>query len=216
MTGVQTCALPIYNGTPTVTVSTTNNWIGGTSIDWNTAANWCGGVPTSASNVVIPSGTTYSPSIYQTANAVANSITINSLASLSMSNAYSLSVTGGGFITNSGTFNAGDGTVNFAGSGTITGTISFYNVNLNGAVSFSNAVTVNNRLRISSGGAVTTNSPTYGSSSLLQYYSGGSYNRNLEWNATSGAGYPNNVTVENNTVLNVKNGDNSYKKIAGN
>ena len=216
VTGAAGCAGTGNSGTPTVTVSTTNTWIGGTSIDWNTAANWCGGVPTSASNVVIPSGTTYSPSIYQTANAVANSITINSLASLSMSNAYSLSVTGGGFITNSGTFNAGDGTVNFAGSGTITGTISFYNVNLNGAVSFSNAVTVNNRLRISSGGAVTTNSPTYGSSSLLQYYSGGSYNRNLEWNATSGAGYPNNVTVENNTVLNVKNGDNSYKKIAGN
>jgi autotransporter-associated beta strand protein len=199
-----------------VTNSSTNTWIGGTSTDWNTPANWCGGVPTSASNVVIPSGTTFSPSIYQTANAVANSVNINNGATLSMSNAYSLSITSGGSIINNGTFNAGNGTVNFAGGGTITGTILFYNVNLNGTVSFSNAVTINNNLRISSGGAVTTNSPTYGSSSSLQYYSGGSYNRNLEWNATSGAGYPNNVTVENNTVLNVKNGNNSYKKIAGN
>jgi len=186
-----------------VTNSSTNTWIGGTSTDWNTPANWCGGVPTSASNVVIPSGTTFSPSIYQTANAVANSVNINNGATLSMSNGYSLSITSGGSITtnSSGTFTAGDGTVNFLGSGTITGTIAFYNVNLSGLVAFSNAVTVNNRLRIATGGAVTTNSPTYGSGSLLQYFVGASYNRSLEWTtATSGAGYPVNVQISTNST----------------
>ena len=192
-----------------VTNSATNTWIGSTSTDWNTAANWCGGVPTSASNVEIPSGTTFSPSIYQTANAVANSVNIFNGATLSMSNGYSLSITSGGSITtnSSGTFTAGDGTVNFLGSGTITGTIAFYNVNLSGLVAFSNAVTVNNRLRIASGGAVTTNSPTYGSGSLLQYFVGASYNRSLEWTtATSGAGYPDNVQISTNgtnTTLNM-------------
>ncbi|MFD0778194.1 hypothetical protein ACFQZF_06660 [Flavobacterium myungsuense] len=186
-----------------VTNSSTNTWIGGTSTDWNTGANWCGGVPTSGSNVVIPSGTSFSPSIYQTANAVANSVNIANGASLSMSNAYALSITSGGSITtnSSGTFTAGDGTVNFIGSGTITGTVAFYNVNLSGLVAFSNAVTVNNRLRIATGGAVTTNSPTYGSGSLLQYFVGASYNRSLEWtSATSGAGYPANVQISTNST----------------
>ncbi len=37
-------------------VSTTVNWLGTTSSDWSVASNWCSGVPTPTSNVLIPSG----------------------------------------------------------------------------------------------------------------------------------------------------------------
>ncbi len=40
------------------------NWTGGHSIDWEEVQNWgCGHIPTSADDVTIPQGTTYSPSI---------------------------------------------------------------------------------------------------------------------------------------------------------
>jgi hypothetical protein len=38
----------------------------------------------------------------------------------------------------------------------------------------------------------------------------------LEWSSTSGAGYPNNITIQNGTTLDAVNSVNSYKKIAGN
>jgi hypothetical protein len=40
-------------------------WIGGTSQDWHTASNWhCYLIPTSSDDVIIPTGTTYTPIIY--------------------------------------------------------------------------------------------------------------------------------------------------------
>ncbi|PWA03872.1 beta strand repeat-containing protein, partial [Flavobacterium psychrotolerans] len=201
-----------------LTNSSTNTWLGGISTDWNTAGNWCGGVPISGSNVVIPSGTTFSPSIYQTANAVANSVNINTGATLSMSNAYVLSITAAGNFTNAGTFSAGNGTVSFLGAGTIAGATAttFNNVTVAGAVNFGTASTVNGNLTINTGGSVLTNAPFYGSSSTLIYNTGGTYGRNTEWSATSGKGYPNNMTIQNNTILDVVNGSTAYKKIGGN
>ncbi len=73
-------------------------------------------------------------------------------------------------------------------------------------------ITANGTLQLNSGyGWSGTGSPIYGSSSLLQYNSGGSPGRSIEWNQASGtigttAGYPNNVQVSNNTTLNFANG----------
>jgi hypothetical protein len=72
-------------------------------------------------------------------------------------------------------------------------------------------------LQINSGGAIFANSPIYGASSLLQYNSTGTYNRNLEWTsdiATIGTtpGYPNNVQVSNNTTLNYYRASNTGPK----
>jgi hypothetical protein len=50
----------------------------------------------------------------------------------------------------------------------------------------------------------------------LKYNITGAYGRGLEWSATSGAGYPNHVQVSNNTTLNVNNGANVARQIAGN
>lgn len=79
-------------------------------------------------------------------------------------------------------------------------------------IATANALTVNGTLRINPGGYVNTNSPIYGSSSLLLYRPGGTYGRGFEWLAlgvgTIGVtpGYPNAVQIGNNTVLDFNNG----------
>ncbi len=77
--------------------------------------------------------------------------------------------------------------------------------------------TVNGTLQLNAVGYVFGNSPKYGSTSLLQYNNGANpFSRSLEWTsapATLGtAGYPNNVQLSNNTILNYINGSNSGAK----
>jgi CSLREA domain-containing protein len=103
----------------------------------------------------------------------------------------------------------GSGTVSFTGSKTVTsasgGTLAFASnvtVNLAAGVNFGPSLsTVNGTLNINSGGFVNTNAPTYAANSTLSYISGGTYGRGQEWSATSGAGYPANVQLSNNTTL---------------
>jgi hypothetical protein len=108
----------------------------------------------------------------------------------------------------------------------------FFNVTVNtgGTLALSRGIlckfgtfTINGTLQINANGYVqstptsgTSIAPTYGSSSLLKYNSAGTYGRGLEWSTTSGAGYPNNVQVSNNTTLNVRNGSDVARQIAGN
>ncbi|PWA03871.1 beta strand repeat-containing protein, partial [Flavobacterium psychrotolerans] len=196
-----------------VTIVAVGTWLGGTSVDWNTASNWsCATIPVSSTNVTIPSGTTFSPNI-STASAVANSVTINASATLTMSGGNTLTITSGGSFTNNNAFTPGNGTVAFAGAGTITGTTTFNNVNLAGAVSFGVAVTIDGTLSVNSGGSVTTNAPKYTTNSTLKYNTGTNpHLRGLEWSATgvgtigTTVGYPNNVQISNNTVLDLGNG----------
>lgn len=57
-------------------------WKGGTSNDWNTATNWCKStLPTVSDNVIIPSGTPFSP-VINSGTASVNDITLNSGATL--------------------------------------------------------------------------------------------------------------------------------------
>ena len=207
---VSGCAVQMVN-TVIVNVNPTGQWVGGTSGDWNTAGNWCGGIPTSSSNVVIPAGSTVN---IQSAIAVANSVTITATGSLVMTGANNLNITAGGSFNNSGTFTAtsSTGTVAFLGNGTISGTTTFKNIDTYGALNFGTASTISGKFSIQTGGSVTGNSPTYTcpSSSLL-YKPGGVYTRGLEWTtASSGAGYPANVLVQNNTTINFPVAGNGY------
>jgi hypothetical protein len=68
-----------------------------------------------------------------------------------------------------------------------------------------NNLTLNGTCQINAGGFF-TGAPTYGSSSLLKYNTTGTYGRGSEWSATSGAGYPANVQISNNTTLDLGNG----------
>jgi trimeric autotransporter adhesin len=109
--GLPGCTSSVY--TTTVTAIAGGNWLGTVSTDWFTSGNWCGGIPTTATAVLIPNGTTYYPLI-TTGTASANNLTIQSSASVT--------VTGGtlaisGAISNSGTFTASaGGTIEMNGS----------------------------------------------------------------------------------------------------
>ena len=92
-------------------------WVGETSTDWNTAANWASGViPITTLNTVIPANPIYIPVLNSGIGTVKN-IIIKSGASLI--------VTGGklqiaGDISNSGTFDVSGGTIEMNGSSTQT------------------------------------------------------------------------------------------------
>jgi len=77
----------------------------------------------------------------------------------------------------------------------------------NTGITTASNLTLNATAQINAGGYF-IGSPTYGSSSLLKYNTGGTYGRGSEWNAASGAGAPASVQVSNSTVLNYPNGSN--------
>ncbi len=92
-----------------VTVLSGGGWIGGTSSDWGTASNWCGGVPISTTDVTISNaaGIANMPTVNAGTAAVCQNLTINSTSPAStvtiaaVANA-SLSIFGN--FTNNGTF----------------------------------------------------------------------------------------------------------------
>lgn len=136
-------------------------------------------------------------------------ITIGSGATFTFYNSTQLYILSGGSITNNGSIAAlGPYTVNFLGNATVTGTISFSTVNVSGAVDFGSGSTIGSggRLSIRSGGSINTNAPKYASNSTLNYITGGSYNRGLEWGYSgvgtigSDAGYPFNVEISNSSL----------------
>ncbi len=94
--------------------------------------------------------------------------------------------------------------------GSVAGTL---NVSTQLVVAAANTLTVNGTMRLNSGGYIGSgNAPIYGSSSLLVYNSGGSFNRGTEWTgATSGAGFPNNVQLSTSgTIFNMGGPSNAY------
>ncbi len=214
---------------------TFNGYISTQNGDWNTAATWLGGsVPLASSTVTIDHAVTVNSSV---ANAP-SSVTINSTKSLTfgasgaltattvtnngsivMTSGGTLTISSGGTLANgTSTFTGGSATVAFAGTGTVTGTIGFNNVTLAGGVNFGSASTINGTMSINSGGFVNTNPPTYASGSTLRYNSGGSYGRDTEWSATSGAGYPHHVQISNSTTfsLGANSGTGTARQLAGN
>ena len=114
------CSVSPSSGNLVVTVGNVYTWLGFTP-DWNTASNWCGGVPTALTDVLIPAtgGPGYNLPVLS-ANGQAHDITISSGANINL-NGFSLTVNGafGGTGTVSGsatsglTINGAAGTVYF-------------------------------------------------------------------------------------------------------
>ena len=130
-----------------VTINATGTWIGGASGNWNVAGNWCGGLPTSTSNVIILSNSTVSLDV----STEVLSLTLNSTANL-ISGTYTLTINDNGSFTNNGTFNAGTGTINFKQSTTINGfATTFNNLTLNGNCNLNSTSTINSNLNLTSG-----------------------------------------------------------------
>ena len=72
-----------------------NDWLGGTSVDWNTASNWSkNAVPTATDLVTIPSGTTFAPTISSTIGVKIQNLTVNTGATVTVEDGASLIVTG--------------------------------------------------------------------------------------------------------------------------
>ena len=124
--------------------------------------------------------------------------------------------TGGTVASTGGDFTATAGPVFFIGTGTVSGTVNFPTVTIAGGVNFGSSSTIVTSLQLNSGAFINTNAPTYGSSSTLIYNTTGTYGRNLEWSATSGAGYPNHVQVQNGTTVDLAANGFADRAIAGN
>jgi hypothetical protein len=139
----------IVSSIATLSVKSSNNWVGAVSSDWNTAANWCGGVPVATTDVTITAGTPFSPVVNGIANAY--TITIGSNASLTVNAGGTLNLYGD--FVNNGTFNATTGTVAFRGPANQTvAAMSVGNVIMNGAgVTLNGNMTVNNTLTLTNG-----------------------------------------------------------------
>ena len=157
-----TLTMTVTNGpctataTYSVVVGALNEWLGATSSDWSDGSNWCGGLPTSGTNVVIPAYAVNMPLI-GASGAVCNNVTVNSGATLSMNTSGAMTVSGN-WIQN-GTFTSGGGMVTFAGTTTqsISGTTTFDNVYIGNpsGVLLNNDITVNSVLELDTGNVVT-------------------------------------------------------------
>ncbi len=121
-------------------------WTGAVSSDWFDVSNWCGSIPTSATDVTIPAAGVRNMPVIAGAGAQCRNLTINgavaagtynsaiAAASLATSGTFNLQVYGSW--TNSGGFTANSGTVEFVGtnaSNTISGVSAqtFHNLVIN-------------------------------------------------------------------------------------
>ena len=142
----------VTSNSATLTVTSPGTWLGG-SAAWSNTANWsCGILPTSSTNVTIPSGTTFSPQVDIT-TAAANNITIASGATLTVAASQALTISG--TLTNTGTYtaNASGAKTIFAGGAQTIPALTYGALQMNGAGSktLAGAVTVNGTLTLSNG-----------------------------------------------------------------
>ena len=125
----------------------------------------------------------------------ANSFVISAGKTLS-ANAQTITLGSSVNFSNSGNFSAGTGKVVFQGTSTISGTNSFYNVEINGAVNFGTS-TINNILTFKSGASVADNVTYHATNSTLDY-NGLTVSAGNEFPATNG---PANITLTGNSSV---------------
>ncbi|RMG99122.1 MAG: hypothetical protein D6706_06005, partial [Chloroflexi bacterium] len=165
--------------------------------DWNTGSTWAtGSVPPANANVEINHAVTVNGTV---ANPAAT-VSISSGASLTFGASGKLSMQS---LIIQGNLIASQGEITFTGGGSVTGAASFNDVVLTGGHDFGGNATINGTLKINPGGYISANPPIYAAGSTLQYNTNTLYGRGLEWSATSGPGYPDNVLITNNTQLNL-------------
>lgn len=196
-----------------------NTWTSVTNGNWNTGSTWDQGtVPDPNADIVIAVGT----SVVLNTDATINDITIQTGAVLNGSDGAvrTLTLISGGTFTRTGTFNpTATGVVTMSGNNTITGGPAFQTLNVNGGVTITTSSLISGELSLNTGGYFDgISSPTYASNSVLKYNTGGTYGRGIEWNATSGPGYPYHVVITNNTTVQpgANSGQNIARAIAGN
>jgi hypothetical protein len=146
----------VYSSPILVSVSgSTGDWQGTVSTDWNNPANWCSGIPTNTTDVIIPAGVANMPEI-GAADGIARNITISAGASITTRAGGKLIVTGN--IINNGTLTMATSTtveMNSSSAQSIggSGVNGFENLTINASsgVSLLSNVNVNNRLTLTAG-----------------------------------------------------------------
>ena len=187
----------------------------GNTTNFNIPSGWTRGeVPGGDTHAIVRDGHTASLST----DATVEEITVNNNGTLG-GGGQTLTVNAGGQFTNKGSFTTSGGTVAFSSgsaNSSISGTVGFNNVTASTGVDFGSGSTINGAFTINGGGFVDTNPPTYGGSATLVYNTGGPFGRADEWSATTGAGHPTNVTIQNNTTLDLSNnGAGTARAMAG-
>ena len=234
----------VQNGTCTVEnsnefeISVTNSgvWLGTISSSWNNAGNWCGGIPTATTNVVIPSGTANSPIIDVTIAAV-NNITVDAGATLAFTGTSNTLDVKGNLIVN-GTFNTTNGTVEFSGASAqnIAG-ITYHNLKVNSssvktfagnAIITNNADLTNGKVDLNGSTLTLGTSATISNASATSYFITGTGGLKQFAALSTPKLYPlgsatsynpvtltNNGTTGNYTVTMLDNVYNSYSGLVG-
>jgi|GEM_PF-1033819 len=158
VTSPATCVSAL-TGHLTINTYMQGTWMGGTSSDWNNAANWaCNTVPTSATNAIIPAGTTFSPSVLSGA-VNTNDLSIASGVVVTIASGAQLNVNGN--LANAGSV-VSDGQLVITGAGThnLTSTGTINNLTINAAtgatIPAGNLVNITGTLIVSTG-TLTTN-----------------------------------------------------------
>ena len=173
-----TCS-PSVTSANSVLVVSDNNWVGTSNSDWTNPLNWCGGVPTVATSVVIPSGTPFSPIIQ--GNAPVNNIIINLGATVEITSSGRLLLNGN--LTNDGTLNSAAGTIEFTGSANQTvSAINAANIIMNGA----GGISLSGDMNIGTALTLTNGNITLGNNHLVM--SGGSVGNAGSHIVTNGTG----------------------------
>jgi hypothetical protein len=187
---------------PIAAVANQTVWMGGTSTDWFTASNWCGGLPSATVSAVIPAAGPQNMPIISNTGAAANSVNINGAiaattfaspngttsalpaANLGATGSFDLAVNGDWL--NSGTLTAGTVSVTFQGSSTgntitSSATENFKNVTINkpnnitissGNQQISGAFTLTSGIVFQNGGLEVLNGGTLSGGSNTSYVDG--------------------------------------------
>ncbi|MCW3082637.1 MAG: hypothetical protein JWP12_3 [Bacteroidetes bacterium] len=172
LTSNATCVTgsPATSNSVTQIITTPGNWIGAVSTDWSNAANWCGGVPLSTTDVTIPSGTPFAPVLTAAADCKNIDIALGVVVDLNNNalNVYG-AFSGSGFIKGSLTsnlnINAGTGS---AGTFNMDQSVPGLSNNLNSIImnrsgataTVGNTITVTGTIGISAGTLSTGNNLT--------------------------------------------------------
>lgn len=147
----------LFRTTTNVTINISGTWTGAVSSDWNTAENWqCNSIPVFTTNVTIPGGLSTYP-VVSTGTSAISDLAILPGASLIVTGGATLQIRGG--ISNSGTFDAGNGIIEMNGSAAQTipaaafagNTIRSLRINNESGVTLAGTLNITNVLAISGG-----------------------------------------------------------------
>jgi hypothetical protein len=209
----------IYSSTATGSIRTTTRTFntGGNYVYNGTGNQTTGtGLPATVASLTVNNTGTNPTNVVTLTNNCTTASVVLTAGKLDL-NAKTLTVSSGGTVAaTAGDFTATAGPVAFAGTATVSGTVNFPTATMAGGVNFGSASNIVTSLQLNAGAFVSTNAPTYLTGSTLIYNTTGTYGRNLEWSATSGAGYPYHVQVQNGTTVNLAANGFADRAIAGN